>query len=78
MRGFDDPAVQAVARQIERYFAEHASAGDSLEGICTWWLQGAQRDIDRETVKRALDKLVAEGRVEEVSLADSTTIYRRR
>ena len=78
MRGFDDPAVHAVARQIERHFAEHANAGDTLEGIYTWWLAGAQRDIDVETVRRALEKVVDEGRVEEVSLADSTTIYRRR
>lgn len=78
MRCVDELAVQKIAGQLEQYFAANAGAADSLEGICGWWLPSELRNVDRDTVKRALDVLVAQGKVDEVSLVDGTTIYRHR
>lgn len=78
MCSVEEPAVQAIAKLIEQYLAVHADAADSLKGICMWWLPGEERRGDPETVKRALDRLVNGGLVEEVQLVDGTTIYRRR
>jgi hypothetical protein len=58
-----------------RYFVQHPHAADSLEGIARWRLLDQRaRDLVAET-GRAIEQLVEEGLLEEVS-AGGQTLYR--
>jgi hypothetical protein len=59
MAGSENEEVLAIAREIERYLAEHPHAADTLEGIQRWWL----REHSAPQVARALDCLEARGTV---------------
>jgi hypothetical protein len=48
-----------VARLILGYLCSHPDAKDTAEGIGRWWLRGEGIDADTESVRTALEYLVA-------------------
>lgn len=48
-----------VARLILGYLCSNPDAKDTAEGIGRWWLRGEGIDADKESVRTALDYLVA-------------------
>ena len=64
-----------ICEQILRYIRSNPDAGDTVEGITTWWLQD---EYPIKRVKESLDRLVAEGLIFEVKSSDSHPIYKGR
>ena len=64
-----------MAHLIERYVSEHPDAGDTVDGISQWWLEGHGGSADQ--LQQALDYLVANVRLSRIVLADGTVIYAR-
>lgn len=71
----NEDKLDAVAREIARYLADHPAAADSAEGIRRWWLLRQRFDEAAEQVQRALDQLEAAGQVKRQTLPDGTVIY---
>jgi len=67
--------VMLTAHLIERYVSEHPEAGDTVDGISQWWLEG-HRGSPAE-LQQALDYLVENVRLSRIVLADGTVIYAR-
>jgi hypothetical protein len=65
-------AAQAVAAYIER----HPLAADNEMGIAQVWLPDMGVDEPLASVRNALVRLVAQGLLERVVLADGSAIYR--
>ena len=70
----DPPAVDD---EIVAYLAGHPEATDSLDGIVSWWLPRQRYEQTRERIQAALDRLVAQGVVERIHLADGSVVDRR-
>lgn len=73
----DNQRTIAIAEIIDRYVSRHPNAADTLEGVRSWWIAHHQPRASLEDVQRALDHLVARGRLARVTLADGTTVYTR-
>jgi hypothetical protein len=71
----DQKAVESVAAGIRHYLASHPEAGDSVEGIHRWWLSGDAAQESRDTVERALGRLVDEGVLVRRRLPDGEAFY---
>jgi hypothetical protein len=67
--------IMLMAHLIERYVSEHPDAGDTVDGISQWWLEGHGGSADQ--LQQALDYLVANVRLSRIVLADGTVIYAR-
>lgn len=68
--------IDRVAREIEEHVAAHPDAADTSEGIATWWI-GRQRFLDADrTIEMALDRLVAQGRMERREQPGGAVLYR--
>ena len=69
-------AREDIVCAVLEYLALHPHAADSAEGVARWWLvpriTAAQSDVEQ-----VLDRLVDEGRLRRVRLADGTTLYSR-
>ncbi len=72
-----DERTIAIAEAIDRYVSEHPNAADTPEGIRSWWIGRDRALASLEDVQKALDHLVARGRLARVTLADGTTVYTR-
>jgi hypothetical protein len=71
-----DGRVKETATAIEAYLAEHPHAGDTLEGVISWWL------VDRPAVSRqlasdALELLIARRAVEQRRTEGGAVLYVR-
>jgi Fe2+ or Zn2+ uptake regulation protein len=65
-----------IRRAILEYLAEHPQAMDTLEGIAAWWLMRQQVRTEVSTLRKAVERLVAEGLLEEVDPGQNAH-YRR-
>jgi hypothetical protein len=66
--------VDQIAAEIEHYCVAHPEARDTLEGIL-WWLH-VQRDEEfRESVRQAVEGLVARGRLERRQMQDGSLVF---
>jgi hypothetical protein len=73
----DKREITRIAEAIERYLSDHGAAADSTENITKWWL-GHPRYYDSiGDVQKALDSLVAKGRIARTKNADGTYIYQK-
>ncbi len=68
-------ATTKLAREIGLYLTNHPRAADTLEGIVKWWLVKTRYEFWSKKVKRALDKLIAEGVVKAERNIDGEFIY---
>jgi hypothetical protein len=71
----DAEAKARVAAEILEYLRDHPRAGDTLEGIVEWWLPRQRYEHSVLRIQRALDDLVATGRVAKTGLPDGTAFY---
>ena len=61
--------------RILDYLQTHQQAGDTLEGIASWWLASERIDESVVRVKRSLDNLKSKGAVRERKLPDGKSLY---
>ncbi len=64
-----------VQHQVLGYVARRPGARDTFKGILHWWLHEQRRSIGRETVRSALDQLVARGALEQHRLPGGDLLY---
>lgn len=74
--GDDDPLVDELAREILDYLGAHPGAADELDGVVLWWILHQRFVHGVHATAKALDRLVAEGRVERVVGPDGRVIFR--
>jgi hypothetical protein len=65
-------------QEIRRYLDAHPDAADTIEGVIQWWLPPASASASRDTVRRALERLIAESEVASHVLVDGAVVYARR
>ncbi len=70
--------VAILAERVMEYLEAHPDAADSLDGIAQWWLGSGDRGADPAAVQQALDRLVRQRTVEQVTMVDGRVIYRKR
>lgn len=66
----------AVCSAVSEYLRCHPAAADSLTGICGWWLPSMGIDETPDRVEPVLERMVAEGRLERLAMADGMVLYR--
>jgi Fe2+ or Zn2+ uptake regulation protein len=71
----DESNLGSVCGAILHYLAQHPDAADTVSGIANWWLPDAQRNVSERTIQRALERLVAHGKVKKNRLAGGTVLY---
>lgn len=64
-----------IAEQILKYLDKRPEAGDTLEGIATWWLRQQQIDESVELIRQAIQELKAGGVISEQKTAHGATLY---
>jgi hypothetical protein len=74
--GIMDQKREQIAGRILDYLQKHPDAGDTLEGIASWWLGLQQIEISVNEVKDALNDLVEEGVIGMHKAGEGTVIYR--
>ncbi len=68
--------VDAVTREVIRYFIQHPSAADSLEGIAHWrLLKQRVREVVDET-DAALRELVERGLIDRIAVTGGPALFR--
>jgi hypothetical protein len=68
--------VDAVSREVIRYFIQHPSAVDSLEGIAHWRLLKMRvREVVDET-DAALQTLVGRGLIDRIAVTGGPALFR--
>ena len=65
-----------LAYEILQYLVENPNAGDTFEGIVSWWLLVRTIKHQSGLVKDALAMLVADGLVIALEVSDSRTFYK--
>jgi hypothetical protein len=66
---------EEVVKQVLRYFLRNPQSADSLEGVARWRLLEERVHHTLIETQRALEELVAEGYLQEVSVPGSEQIY---
>lgn len=66
---------EKLTQQILEYLEEHPEAGDTLEGIATWWVQCQQVSESVIAVRQALQQLESDGIVTERKTPSGKTLY---
>lgn len=67
---------EILSRKILNYLIKHPQAGDTLEGIATWWLEQQRIEEIVDEVAEALDVLIKKGRVQALESQSGVTIYK--
>lgn len=76
----DDSAadVAHLHNAILHYLQNNPNAADSLEGVMNWWLPKlGYEQVSAESVRQALERLIAESVVKKVTLMDGTILYKQ-
>jgi Fe2+ or Zn2+ uptake regulation protein len=61
--------------EILTYLREHSEAADTVDGIIEWWLPRQRYEQGKAQIQKALDNMLAQGRVRRDSFSDGTVIY---
>jgi hypothetical protein len=64
--------------EILAYLRGHPAAADTVDGIIEWWLPRQRHETAKAAIQRALDDLVAEGKIDELVSDVGTRLYRLR
>jgi hypothetical protein len=64
------PSNEEVEQAVLDYLRMQPDAGDTLEGIASWWIARQRVQIGVQAVARALDRLTMRGLVEATRRAD--------
>ncbi len=70
-----DKKQKAIFKRIIDYLRKNPEAGDTLEGICRWWIKSEciERSVDEVAV--ALDVLVKKGLIIRQEVKGSSPIF---
>lgn len=60
-----------------KYLQDEPDAGDTLEGISSFWLEFERIDQTVDEVSIALESLVKQGLVKKIESKGSTPVYKR-
>jgi len=75
----NDEQVAKLQASILRYLVDHPHAADTVRGIARYWTGVAETPAvgqpPVEAVQRALDALLAQGRIACSTLADGSQVY---
>jgi Fe2+ or Zn2+ uptake regulation protein len=71
----DEPGLARLSEEILSYLGAHPQAADTVDGIVGGWLPRQRHDEAVDRVKDALDKLVASGLLEKITLVNGTVLY---
>jgi hypothetical protein len=74
----DDTLVDEVAAEIRAYLDAHPDAADTLDGIVQWWIVHDRFMRGIQATGRAVERLVAEGRLEKICISEGRVIFRAR
>lgn len=64
-----------VRHEVFQYISEQPDARDTFEGVVTWWIFRQRQKIGHDTIQRALDALVAEGKLQTHKMPGGRTLY---
>ena len=64
-----------VQHEVYGYVRARKKAGDTLTGIVEWWVEEQRRSIGTQTVRAAVDELVARGKLKAVPLPGGDHLY---
>jgi hypothetical protein len=67
---------ESLSQKILIYLEKHPRAGDTLEGIATWWLEQQRIEEVVEDVAGALEFLIKKGTVRTIKSQSGVTIYK--
>ncbi len=70
-----DNTKEDIARMILGYLKKYPNAGDTLEGICRWWLNHEKIDVTVDVVSEILETLIKEGKVKRQIIDEENHIY---
>lgn len=65
-----------LAEEISNYLRKNPGAGDTLEGITTWWLKPGKTKPPVKKTAAALEILVKKGLIRKRSIPGGDTIYK--
>ncbi|MFQ3234883.1 MAG: hypothetical protein ACI9C4_000436 [Paraglaciecola sp.] len=61
--------IETVANDIREYFVHNPNAGDTVDGIVTWWIARQRLKNAKNIVQDALEYLVNQGELQKQVLA---------
>jgi hypothetical protein len=67
---------EKLSREILSRLLRNPNAGDTLEGIATWWLDIDRRHLPLKTAAAALDILLKTGQIKARPLPGGPTLYK--
>jgi Fe2+ or Zn2+ uptake regulation protein len=67
---------QKLSEKILDYLHKHPGAGDTPEGITSWWLDMDTNEHSIEKVNHALEILVKKGHIRKRQLHGGTVLYK--
>ncbi len=59
-----DDIRSQIARSILLYLLQHPSAGDTIDGICDWWISAELREIGQSLTEGVIASLLKENLLE--------------
>lgn len=68
--------LENTDNKILNYLLRNPDAGDTLEGIARWWLEGEKVDYVVQKVSDALDSLLKRGLIERIPAGENNSMYR--
>ena len=67
---------ETLSRQILDYLQKHPEAGDTLEGIASWWLEQQRIEQLVEEVAEALELLEKKGDIKTFKTISGNTVFK--
>ncbi|NIM10346.1 MAG: hypothetical protein GTO45_00015 [Candidatus Aminicenantes bacterium] len=68
---------QKLSEKILDYFRKNPGAGDTPEGIKTWWLEPGESEPPVENITAAMEILVKKGLVRKRQLHGGDVLYKK-
>ena len=73
----NESELACYRREIVDYLRKNPNAGDSLEGVMSWWLSSANKSVDALGIEDVLEQLITEGHVKKIHITGGTVLYRK-
>lgn len=77
VNGQADDRIDAIAIAIQDYLDRYPDARDSARGVRDWWLPPSLQGAALAEVEQALWRLVDDGRMVAIPLANGTLLFAR-
>ena len=66
---------EEIVRAIKRYFTEHPSASDTIDGIMNWWIDIEVMKISEQEIQHVLDDLCQQNILVKKEILNSLPLY---